>query len=100
METNDNVKKKAPRKFIIVLTIIIVVILLEFGYSRYMASVNGNVTGTVAGYYFNVTVNSEENLNIDLGQTRTQGDTTKVASGDVAPRNKRSFYFKCRCYRK
>ena len=92
MDTNENVKKKSFPKAIIILVILVVIAsCIGFAYARYVAKINGQATAQIANYNLDITVGNTTNLNIDLANTRLANDTTKVASGQVAPDTKGAF---------
>ena len=89
METNENVNKKGLYKVIIILSICVIVILIVgFAYARYITTKNGNTQVQIAQWSFNVTAGSNQNLSVNLANTRYANDTTEVDRLTVAPGTK------------
>ena len=86
METNEKVKKNGLLKAIIIITLIVSILTAAgFAYARYITRINGTAQAPIATWNFTVTAGSEQNLNIDLADTRLPNDTSQVDPTKVAP---------------
>lgn len=92
MKIKENRKSKDILFVVIILLLVAVLVsLIGFAYARYRTLQSGQAQAQLARWNFNVTVDSSQNLDIDLADTRLANDTDKVQSGYVAPGTKGAF---------
>lgn len=92
MKTNEKIKKNGVVKIIIILTMIVTILILAgLAYAKYVTSIGGQSEVQIAQWNFNVTAGSNQNLNINLADTRIANDSTTVQQGYIGPGTKGQF---------
>ena len=104
MNTNEieNSKKKGNslKSVFLVMVVVAIISLIGFAFARYITRINGNAQVPIASWNFSVTAGSEENLSIDLADTRDANDNTEVDPTKVAPGTKGALVFNIDASRK
>ncbi len=80
--------KNYIKAIILLVFIFVIALVTRFAYSRFLSVHSEGANAQIARWNFTATVGSEQNLSIDLAETRLQNDTAWVNSTEVAPGTK------------
>lgn len=89
MKIKENKKRKNLSIVLLLAILIVVAIISRLAYAKYTTSLNGDTVLQIAKWSFKVSDGTNENdIKINLANTRIVGDTESVQSNYIGPRNK------------